>query len=288
MDHLKAYVFRPLKSGGQLIIAMMRAARTHDCTEAAAAMAFDFVFAVFPAILVLSAFISTFGISPDDFARLLDDLGIVLPVAFIRIVEDNIEHLVESSQRLFLIGAIGIIWPASASMSTTMTALNRALGLVEKRSFWHRRILSLLLVMVFGLSLLALANLIVFSEQIEQWLRGHWSVLASFPSLTSILGRLAGIVGAVMAAACIYRYVPSKRQTWSAVMPGSLLFFMLWTLIVTGFRYYIRSFSYYNLVSGALGVVIVILLSAYLIAFTLLLGGELNAVSQQKRHIGDK
>ena len=31
------------------------------------------------------------------------------------------------------------------------------------------------------------------------------------------------------------------------------------------------------MVSGALGVVIVILLSAYFVAFTLLLGGELNA-----------
>ncbi len=240
-------------------------------------MAFDFVFAVFPALLVLSAFIGALGISPDDFARLLDDLGIVLPAELINVVEDNINHLVDSSQSLLAIGIIGVLWPASASMSTTMTALNRALGLEEVRSFWQRRILSIALVLAFGVSLLILSNLIVFSEQIEAWLRAQWPLLQSFPSLTAALGRLSGIVGAVVAASSIYRYVPSQRQSWYGVMPGSLLFLLLWTSIVTGFRYYVHSFSYYNLVSGALGVVIVILLSAYLIAFTLLLGGELNA-----------
>ena len=38
-------------------------------------MAFDFVFAVFPALLILSAFIGAFGIAPEDFSRLLDDTG---------------------------------------------------------------------------------------------------------------------------------------------------------------------------------------------------------------------
>ena len=61
-------------------------------------MAFDFAFAVFPALFVLSAFIGAFGIAPEDFSRLLDYLGIILPLVFIEIVEDNIEHLVDSSQ----------------------------------------------------------------------------------------------------------------------------------------------------------------------------------------------
>ena len=118
--------------GARLVATTLRSTRKHDCTDAAAAMAFDFVFAVFPALLILSAFIGAFGIAPEDFSRLLDDLGIVLPMAFIEIVEENIEHLVDSSQSLLFAGVIGVIWSASASMSTTMTALNRALGLRER------------------------------------------------------------------------------------------------------------------------------------------------------------
>ena len=80
-----------------------------------------------------------------------------------------------------------------------------------------------------------------------------------------------------MGAALIYRYVAAEKQNWSAIVPGSVLFFVLWTCVVAFFQLYVQSFSYYSLVSGAFGVVIVILLSAYIVAFTVLLGGELNA-----------
>jgi membrane protein len=251
-------------------------------------MAFDFVFAVFPGILVLSAFLDVLGISPEAFSQLIDDLGIVVPGPLLNIVEDNIKHLVDSSQSLLVLGLLGVIWPASASMSTTMTALNRAFSIEERRSFWQRRILSIFLVVAFGLSLVFLFNLIVFSEQIESWLSIHWVLWRDFPSLAGLLRRTAGIVGAVAAAACIYRLVPSRRLSWLDVLPGSLLFLFLWTFIAIGFSFYVKSFSYYNLMSGALLAVIIILLSAYLVAFTLLLGGELNATLLQLRTDDDE
>jgi len=255
----------------------------HDCTDAAAAMAFDFVFAVFPGILILTALLGLMHISPEDFNRVLEDLGIIIPAPFLTVVEDNIKFLSSSSQSLFFIGILGVVWPASASMSTTMTALNRAYGADEQRSFWQRRILSIFLVFGVGLSLVFLFNLIVFGEQIEEWLRLRWNFSLHFPAVVAQLRRTAGLVGAVVVAACIYRIIPSVRQGWGDVLPGSLLFFSLWTFIASGFKYYVKGFSYYNVVYGVLGAVIIILLSAYLVAFTLLLGGELNAVLFRRR-----
>jgi membrane protein len=157
-----------------------------------------------------------------------------------------------------------------------MSALNRAYDTTEQRSFWHRRILSVVLVVSLGMSLVFLFNLIVFSEQIEAWLRSQWDFTRDVPSLVGISRSMAGIFGTVMVTACIYRIAPNLRQRWIDVLPGSVLFFVLWTFIAGGFKYYVQSFSYYNVVSGVLGGVIVLLLSAYLVAFTLLLGGELN------------
>ena len=262
----------------------MSAAYRHDCTDAAAAMAFDFVFAIFPGILILTTMLGLMHISPEDFNRVIDDMGIIVPGHFITIVEDNIRFLSSSSQSLFFIGILGVIWPASASMSTTMTALNRAYGAEEKRSFWKRRVLSIVLVVGVGFSLVFLFNLIVFSEQIEGWLRSKWDFSRLFPSIVVQLRRAGGLVGAIVVAACIYRVIPAVRQKWLDVLPGSLLFFLLWTFIASGFKYYITGFSYYNVVAGALGAVIIILLSAYLVAFTLILGGELNAVLYRRRH----
>ena len=271
---------------GRIVKTTVRSAYQHDCTDAAAAMAFDFAFAIFPCLLVLTAMLVITGIPPDAFGQLLEDLGIVFPPPLLGIIDENILHLWDSYQSLFFIGMLGVIWPASASMSTTMSALNRAYGVRESRPFLHRRGLSLLLVVSMGLALVLLFNLIVFSEQIEAWLHARWSLFHNVPPLISLLRTTVGIPGTIGVAACIYRIAPDIRQRWSDVLPGSLLFCLLWSLIAGGFKYFVRSFSYYNVVVGVLGGVIILLLCAYLVAFTLLLGGELNGVLFRVRREG--
>lgn len=271
---------------GQVITRTFRATYQHDCTDAAAAMAFDFVFAVFPGILILTAVLGLMSINPTAFNGTLESLGIVIPGPLLIIVEENIQHLWESSHSLFFIGILGVIWPASASMSTTMSALNRAYGVGELRPFWHRRVLSIVLVIGFGVSLVFFFNLVVFSEQVEGWLAANWDFYRHFPSLAGALRRGGGIVGTIGIVACIYRLVPVVRQGWVDVLPGSLLFFLMWSFITVGFRYYVQNFGYYNVVYGVLGAVIVTLLSSYLVAFILLFGGELNAVLYKMRREG--
>ena len=77
-----------------------------------------------------------------------------------------------------------------------------------------------------------------------------------------VLGKVAAVSGTIMGVALIYRYVPAEKQDWSAIVPGIMLFFVLWNCVVALFQFYVQSFSYYRLVSGAFGVRIVILLSA--------------------------
>lgn len=268
---------------GRIIRATARSTYQHECTDAASAMAFDFVFAIFPCLLVLTALLVITGTSPDAFTLLLVDLGIIFPQPLLDIIEENLQHLWGAYQSLFFFGILGVIWPASASMSTTMSALNRAYHTPERRPFWKRRLLSLVLVVSMGLSLVFLFNLIVFGEQVEAWLHVHWALSYNVPSLVGLLRSLAGIMGTIVVVACIYRIAPDVKQGWLDVLPGSLLFFVLWSFIAGGFRYFIRSFSYYNVMYGVLGGVIVLLLCAYLVAFTLLLGGELNGVLSRSR-----
>ena len=130
-------------------------------------MAFDFVFAIFPGILILTALLALFDIPVEAFTGLVRDLGIVVPPPVSVVVEENVVHALAASQSLFVLGIIGVIWPASASMSTTMTALNRAYATIERRRFWQRRVLSIVFVICMGLALVFLFNLVAFSEQIE-------------------------------------------------------------------------------------------------------------------------
>ncbi len=273
---VKKYIKLPRISWGKIIRTTGKATSQHECTDAAAAMAFDWVFAIFPGLLVLTALLIITGTPPDAFKQLLVDLGIIIPPTLLGIIEENIQYLWSSYQSLFFFGILGVIWPASASMSTTMSALNRAYDVREKRSFWKRRTLSLVLVVSMGSSLVFLFNLFVFGEQLEAWLHLYWPGLEKAPSLVGLLRRAAGIGGTLIVVACIYRLAPDIKQRWLDVLPGSLLFLLLWSFIAGGFRYFIQSFSYYSVVYGVLGGVMV--------AFTLLLGGELNGVLFKMPH----
>ena len=269
---------------GRALEDVLRSSYRHQCAEAAAAMAFDFVFAVFPGILVVSTLLAVLEIPDHAFSGLMLDLGIVVPLPVMAIVEENVRHLARSSDGLFFLGIVGVVVPASASMSTTMAALNRAHGVFEGRSFWRRRGLSVVLVVSLGMSLVILFIISAFGDQVETWLRHHWALSNSVPSLVGLSHRAGAMVGTLLVVTIIYRVAPDARLGWLEVLPGSILFLILWSFIAAGFGYYVSNFGYYNLVTGLLGGVIILLLSAYLVAFTLLLGGELNGALHRMRH----
>ena len=98
-----------MRSGLAVARETLTATVRHSCTDAAAAMAFDFVFAVFPGILILTAFLGIMNISPEDFDRVLEALGIIMPAPFLGMVEDNIRFLSSSSQSLFFIKLVFIV-----------------------------------------------------------------------------------------------------------------------------------------------------------------------------------
>ena len=277
IDALRSRIAFCLAVGRDAVVATYR----HDCTTAAPAMAFDFIFAIFPGILVLTALLAFLGISSEDFIKVLEILGIVIPVPLLEAVEDNISFL--SSQSLFVIGFLGVIWPASASMSTTMMALNRAYGVQEHRSFYKRRILSLALIVVLGISFVFFFTLIIFGEHVESWLREYWIASHHFSPLVASLRRAVVVIGMVATAACIYYIMPAVRLHWWDVLPGSVMSSGLAGIIAIALDH-VERFSYYNIIYGVLGTAIILLLSAYLLAFSLLLGGELNAVLYRRRH----
>jgi membrane protein len=75
----------------------------------------------------------------------------------------------------------------------------------------------------------------------------------------------------------VYYLAPNADTEWVWVTPGALLATALWLATSVGFRLYVRNFSDYTAVYGAIGSVIVLLLWLYLSGFALLVGAELNA-----------
>ena len=111
-------------------------------------------------------------------------------------------------------------------MSTTMSALNRILCAKEKRSFWHRRIFSVLMLIFLGLFLVTLFTATVFAEQVEYWIRTAIPATQTMPSLVVWMRRLGGMFVVLLAVIVIYRFAPARKLPIVSLLPGSIFFFV--------------------------------------------------------------
>jgi len=254
----------------------------HDCTEVAGEMAFDFSFSIFPAALFAATLAGLLDVSPEAVSNSLEVIGVFLHDQVRSMVESNVRALVEtSSQQLLTLGFLGAVWAASSAINATIKALNRAYEITEFRSFWYRRLLSVGLMFGVGLGLVVSFNLLIMGTWIETQLLVRLGLEEHVPYMVSLLKMPAGFLGVISMAAVIYRIAPNCRPNLLAVLPGAVSFTILWFGLSQAFGTYVSNFSYYNRVTGTLGVMIVFQLWIYLTALLLLLGGELNAELDQ-------
>lgn len=272
----------PRRSPIQILKGVFVRAIKHDCTEVAGEMAFDFSFSIFPAALFAATLVGLLDVSPEAVSKSLEVIGVFLHTQVRTMVESNVRALVAtSSQPLLTLGFLGAVWAASSAINATIKALNRAYGIMELRSFWYRRLLSVGLMFGVGLGLVVSFNLLIMGTWIETQLLVRMGLKDYVPYMVSLLKMPAGFLGVIAMACVIYRIAPNCRPSLKAVLPGALSFTVLWFGLSQAFGTYVSNFSYYNRVTGTLGVMIVFQLWIYLTALLLLLGGELNAELEQ-------
>ncbi|MDA0709060.1 MAG: YihY/virulence factor BrkB family protein [bacterium] len=259
---------------------MVRRVIGHGCTEISGEMAYDFLFAIFPAALFASTLIVHIGVPADFVSKSLDLLGIFLHEVFRKMIEDNIRTQVATSSgsgSALTFGFIGAIWIGSSAISATIKALNKAYGVKETRSFFRLRILSLELLIAVGLAMILAFNLLIMGSWIEDQMNRLLPLGHLLPNIMGPLKWPVGFLCAATMAGLLYRLAPNCKPRVIEVLPGAVLFTILWYFLSVAFGAYVGKFSYYNMMTGILHGFIVLLLWIYLTALFLLIGGELNA-----------
>lgn len=177
---------------------------------------------------------------------------------------------------LVSVGAALALWSASAGFAGVMEGLNRAYRVRESRPWWRVRLEAVGLTVGLSLFMIVAFVLAVFGGQLAKLVGqtlGPAGVVAALVARWVVaLGLIAFVV------ATIYYVCPDVEQQWVWVTPGSFLFTIGFAAASAGFSYYVGHFGSYQKTYGSLGAVIVLLFWLYLLAFFLLLGGEVNAL----------
>ncbi|MCE1198606.1 MAG: YihY/virulence factor BrkB family protein, partial [Marinilabiliales bacterium] len=246
-------------------------------TMRASAIAFNFILAIFPAIIFLFTLIPYIPI--DNFQlHLMNLMQSVLPDnAFLAIRETIQDIITQPRGGLLSFGFLAAFIFSTNGLVSIIIAFNNTIHAKE-----NRNIVSLYAV-AFGLSIILtllttlsvalitgsqhfmkflLVKHIIHSNHVYYLLMGKWLVI---------------LLLFFFAFAFLFYYAPAHKMKFRFISAGGTLSTLLSILISVGFSFYINNFGRYNTLYGSIGTLIVVMLYFYFMALILLIGFELNA-----------
>ena len=244
------------------------------------------LFAIFAVVPMLAALVAVYGVvaDPAEINAHIQGLESVLPAQVMRFVVEQLERQSRTSSReLGLALAVSIfvaMISARGAARAMIDSLNRAYRVKDTRTPLMKFVVTMLmaagtlvgLLLMFG-SVIALpaifAVLNLENYAIVQWLRWPALMAVTFATLLSL-----------------YRFAPSPRQlgTQRHLWPGAAISTFLLVVLSLALSVWVERVANFDLLYGAFGSVIVILLWFYLSVIAIVLGGFVNA--ELERHSG--
>lgn len=278
--------FRPLPLYTVIVFFILEIQKT-SLANRAAALAYNFMLALFPAIIFLFTLIAYIPIKGFQ-KNLLDLFALIMPANAYDAFHDTIFDIIaRQNGKLLSIGFVTALYFATNGVSNLMQAFNKSSLILETRTWLKRRFIALVLTVVISVALLIAIVIMIAGQSVIGFVRDELYSKADFWLWVIAFSRWFIILGIFFISICIlYRYGPANKRKWKFVNPGSILATSLAILTSIGFTYYTNNFSSYNSVYGAIGTLIVVMIYLYLNSMILLIGFELNAsVDLSKRTV---
>lgn len=243
----------------------------------AAGIAFFGLLAVFPAIAV---FVTVYGLVANaaDVQRHLAPLRGLIPYEAYDLLTDQLTALSMRDEGQLSLGAVFgfllAVWSATSGSKALMSGLNFAYAAEERRNYFHRTGLALVLTVGgIGVAIVVLAAVIGFSLALKILMLP--AELHEMVHLIRWLGMGALVIAAMT---LLYRFGPSHRPRHIFYLfPGATIATALWLLASAGFSLYIENFGAYDRMFGSVGAVVVLLMWFYVSAYAVCIGAEINA-----------
>jgi len=252
----------------------------HDAFAVAKGAAFSAILTLFPAVLVLASVLSASRMTELLFREVSHALGRILPEGTHSAVLQYFTGSKPLGVRFLLTVIVITLWTGSGVMISWMEGFRNAYQMPKIWGLVKERLIAFLLVVMAGVPLVFASFLLVFGNQIEQWIVyrvGHELgpyILGLWTALRWIIATLTSIA----VIGLIYHHGVPRTQPWHRVLPGSVLATVLWFVSTVIFGVYLRRFANYDIIYGSVATAIALMTWLYLVSMAILIGAEFNAV----------
>lgn len=257
-----------------LLVDTVRLAVRRDLLGEGAKVAFFFLLALFPFLLVLFALTGLIG-GPSTFDALVEALRRTLPPAAVGYVEAFLEEgAAEERPGVLSVGVLFTVWAASTAAFRLSEGLNamRGLSYAEYRGRWLLRRLRATAVLLAGSVVLVAGTALILGGT------GLFAVLG-LPNVWMLLRAPLAFLLIALVLAVQYVLLPRPpRVRWGPALAGGAAAAALWVAATVGFRAYAARVLALETTVEAVGGILSLLLWLWLSAVAVLLGGQLTAV----------
>ncbi len=246
-----------------------------NCLGLAAQLAYYFLLALFPALIVL---VAVLGLLPIQgiMGEWLDALSRVAPPDVLQLVRHELTAVAQGGQAsLLTVGIAGALWSASTAMAAIIDTLNRAYDIDDHRPWWKTRLLAIGLTLALAVFMIVAQVLLLLGPWLTHLVSGLVGVELS--AAWDIARWVLTVFLVVVALGLVYHFAPDAQSEWTWVTPGAVVATTLWILASLGFRVYVTHAGNFEAMYGTLGGVVVALLWFYLSGLAILIGAEVNA-----------
>lgn len=241
-------------------------------------LAYMALIALFPFFIVAAALLTAFGQTAEG-EHALDVVLATMPPGVAKTLAGPIrEAMAARSGPLLWIGGLIGLWTVGSLIETIRDILRRAYGTQFSRSFWHYRLLSIVItvgaVLLLLVSFSAQVLITGISEFIARVLPPEVDAFFQI-ALTRGLSALGLFVSLYL---LFYTLTPSRyRHRRYPKWPGALATTLWWVGVTLALPPLLATLLTYDLTYGSLAGVMVVLFFFYLVGLGVVIGAELNA-----------
>jgi membrane protein len=254
------------------------AAHRDRVTGEAARVAYYSFLSLFPFLLLLFSVTGFVG-GEDTFRWVMGEIGTALPPAAFRILEDFVaEVTITRRPGVLSFSLVFTAWLASGVFAALFDGLNMAYCVRRRRSWWKKRVMSVVFLMVALAAMLGSAVVLLAGPELGR--------LLGFEGLASGLRWPVIYLVAVGMIWLIYYFLPNHDQSRSKrrILAGAIVGTSLWALVSVSFRIWVRLLSEHSAYGWVWGGML-LLIWFYLTALSILIGGHV-AAELERRAVG--
>lgn len=243
----------------------------------ASAIAFNFILAIFPAIIFVFTLIPYIPI--DNFqSELFKLLQSILPHDAFVAIRGTIEDIITQPRGgLLSFGFLAAFIFATNGIVSVIAAFNGTIHAIETRSWINQRLVALVLAIILMLLTTVSVALITISQAVMNFLVDQGFLQKNLNYYLLLGGKWLVICFLFFFGyAFLFYLAPARKTKFRFISAGGTLATILTIFTTIGFSYYINNFGEYNTLYGSIGTLVVVMLSFYFIALILLIGFELN------------